>query len=286
MTTDPHGAASSDRYGRPPLVERMGNAAGRLIGEGWLRRLLRGGFRRLLGLVTGGGPRSVLPHGEVVRIAPEFRYLTWNPIEYEAFRTVLRPGDAALDVGANVGAYAILFGLWVGDTGRVLAFEPAPDAMAGLRRHIGLNRLAHRVQPIQAAVADAVGEAGFVSEGSQGTNHLRRGAGDPTANTVITVPTTTIDAVCAEHHLRPRLIKIDVEGAELAVLRGARRTIAGMEQDAGIFVEMHPAAWRAMGQSADDMRAELGAQGLRPVPLRETSDPWALEGECVRLERI
>ncbi|HUX33650.1 MAG TPA: FkbM family methyltransferase [Gemmatimonadaceae bacterium] len=285
MTNDPRGAASSDRYGRPPWLERMGNAAGRLIGDGWLRRMLRAGFRRVLGVVTGGGPRSVLPHGEVVRIAPEFRYLTWNPIEYEAFRAVLRPGDVALDVGANVGAYAILFGLWVGDAGRVLAFEPAPDAMAGLCRHIDLNRLQHRVHAVQAAVTDTVGDAGFVSEGSQGTNHLRRGAGDSTT-TVITVPTTTIDAVCAEQRVRPRLIKIDVEGAELAVLRGARQTIAGMDRDAGIFVEMHPAAWHAMGQSADAVSAELAAQGLRPVPLRETSDPWALEGECVRLERI
>lgn len=284
MTDDLRRVASSDRYGRPPLLERLGNRVGRVVSDGWLRRILRAGFRGALGLATRGGPRSMLPHGEVVRIAPEYRYLTWNPMEYEAFRAVLRPGDTALDVGANVGAYALLFGLWVGKGGRVLAFEPAPEAYAGLRRHLALNRLDDCVQAVHAAVADTVGEASFVSEGSQGTNHLASQGGSNT-HTLIRVPTTTIDAFCAEYNLRPRLIKIDVEGAELAVLRGARRTIAAMERDAGIFVEMHPAAWAAIGQSAHALHAELAAQGLRAVPLSETIDPWTLEGECMRLER-
>ncbi|HEY5219095.1 MAG TPA: FkbM family methyltransferase [Gemmatimonadaceae bacterium] len=285
MTDDSRDAAHSDRYGRPPLLERMGNSVGRLIGDGWMRRALRAVFRRLLGLVTGGGPRSVLPHGEVVRIAPEFRYLTWNPVEYEAFRAVLHPGDVALDVGANVGAYTVLFGLWVGDAGRVFAFEPAPAAYDGLQRHVALNKLRGRVQTLRVAASDTVGEAEFVSEGSAGTNHL--GWNSTTSSpAVIRVATTTIDEICAAQQLRPRLIKIDVEGAELAVLRGARQTIARMDRESGIFVEMHPSAWHAMGVSVEDLHAELAAQGLRAVPLRPSADPWLLEGECMRLERV
>lgn len=284
MTDDPRKIASSDRYGRRPVLELLGNRVGRAIGDGWLRRVLRAGFRRALGLVTRGGLRSVLPHGEVVRIAPEYRFLTWNPMEYEAFRAILRPGDTALDVGANVGAYALLFGLWVGARGRVLAFEPAPEAFAGLRRHLVLNRLDRRVRAVQTAVADREGEASFVSEGFQGTNHLSV-PNRPAGAALIRVPTTTIDAVCVEYQLHPRLIKIDVEGAEVEVLRGARQTIAAMDRGAGIFVEMHPAAWRTVGQSADAMRTELAAQGLRAIPLRQTSDPWAVDGECMRLER-
>ncbi len=284
MTDERRAAAHSDRYGRPPWLERVGTRLGRLIGDGPLRRVVRRWYRRALGLVTGGGPRSVLPHGEVVRIAPAFRFMTWNPVEYDAFRSVLRPGDAALDVGANVGAYAILFGQWTGEGGRVLAFEPAPAAFEGLRQHIALNGLEACVRPVQVAVSDAIGEAEFVSDGVQGTNHLGNGA-ESNASVVIRVPTTTIDEICGREGLHPRLIKIDVEGAELAVLRGARATIAAMGRDAGIFVEMHPAAWRTMGLSVDDMLAELATQGLRAVPLREVSDPWALDGECMRLVR-
>lgn len=285
MTDERRAAAHSDRYGRPPWLERAGARFGRLVGDGPARRVLRRWYRGALGLVTGGGPRSVLPHGEVVRIAPAFRFMTWNPVEYEAFRSVLRPGDAALDVGANVGAYAILFGQWVGDAGRVLAFEPAPGAFEGLRRHIALNRLGARVHPEQIAVSDTIGHAEFVSEGAEGTNHLG-GAAEDSASVVIRVPTTTIDEICGQEGLHPQLIKIDVEGAEIAVLRGARATITAMARDAGLFVEMHPAAWHTMGLSVNDMLTELAAQGLRAVPLREVPDPWAIDGECMRLVRV
>lgn len=278
------GIAQSDRYGSPSWFERMGIRVGRWVGDGWLRRALRSAFRRTLTWLTRGGPRSVLPNGEQVRLAPAYRFVTWNPVEYDAFRPCLAAGDTALDVGANVGAYAVLFGLWVGERGRVVALEPAPDAFAGLRAHVVLNGLERVVEPVRAAASDRAGEAEFVSEGVQGTNHLAPAGTDGAAR--IRVPTTTIDMLCAERGLGPRLIKIDVEGAELAVLRGARRTIAAMPPDGGLFVEMHPTTWATMGISAEDIRAELATQGLRAVPLRATDDPWAVDGECMRLERI
>ncbi len=51
-----------------------------------------------------------LPGGEVYSIDPAFRHITWNPIEHEAFRAAVRPGDVVLEAGANVGAYTLLFG--------------------------------------------------------------------------------------------------------------------------------------------------------------------------------
>ena len=72
----------------------------------------------------------------------------------------------------------------------------------------------------------------------------------------------SIDQFCAERGLAPRVIKIDVEGAELAVLRGARSTIAAAGPGLQLFVEMHPHLWPALGISADDVRRECEAQGL------------------------
>lgn len=281
MSTEPGGPAASDRYGREPALERWGARLGGLIGDGWLRRVLRTVFRKALAWSNSGGLTSRLPHGEVVRVAPEFRFVTWNPVEYEAFRQVLRPGDVAFDIGANVGAYTVLFAQWVGVAGQVHAFEPAPDAFRGLRRHLELNHLGEIVVVHRVAVSDQIGEASFVGTGSDGTNHLLSRSESEVR--VIRVPTTTVDAVCAESGACPRLLKIDVEGAELAVLRGARHTIARMDRDAGIFVEMHPTAWRLQGLTADDIRAELATQNLRAVALRETAEPWAVEGECMRL---
>lgn len=281
MSAESGGPAESDRYGRERALERWGARLGRLIGDGWLRRVLRTVFRHVLAWSNGGGLTSRLPHGEVVRVAPEFRFVTWNPVEYEAFRLVLRPGDVAFDIGANVGAYTVLFAQWVGAAGKVHAFEPAPDAFRGLQRHIELNHLDEIVVARRVAVSDQIGEAGFVGTGSEGTNHLL--SQSESEARVIRVSTTTVDAVCAESGVCPRLLKIDVEGAELAVLRGARHTIARMDRAAGIFVEMHPAAWRVQGLTVDAIRAELAAQGLRAVALRDTDEPWAIEGECMRL---
>jgi FkbM family methyltransferase len=285
MSDEQPKTAKSHSYRRPALLERTGDTIGRLLGDSSMRWRLRNVYRRLLGIATRGGPRSVLPHGEVVRMAPEFRFVTWNPVEYEAFRAVLRPGDTALDVGANVGPYAILFGIWAGPQGRVVAFEPAAAAYEGLCRHLALNGLTGHVRALRVAVSDTVGEAEFVGEGFQGTNRLRGGATADASSRTIRVPTTTIDEVCRVERLQPRLIKIDVEGAELAVLRGARETIARMAADGGLFVEMHPVAWRATGITVDDVRDELSRQQLSAVPLRANVDPWSLDGECMRLVR-
>src|SRR5207237_6618595 len=109
--------------------------------------------------------------GETVRILPAYRFASWNLDEYFAFKRAAGAGSVALDVGANVGCYALLFGQWVGPTGKVFAFEPAPEAFAGLCRHISLNRLSGVVVPVQAAVSDASGVA-QLDDGVPGTNRL------------------------------------------------------------------------------------------------------------------
>src|SRR5262245_16575080 len=76
-----------------------------------LRRPLKPLFNRLLAR-QGDGLQSVLPGGEVVRVAPAYRHISWNLDEYSAFRTVVRPGSIVLEAGANVGAYTVLFGQW------------------------------------------------------------------------------------------------------------------------------------------------------------------------------
>jgi FkbM family methyltransferase len=186
-----------------------------------------------------------------------------------------------LDVGANVGAYTLMFAAWVGEHGRVFAFEPAPDAREGLRTHVALNHLDDRVTIVPAAVAGRVGEAPFAIHPSGGASSLAVQSVD--ARSRITVTTETIDNVCKTHALLPAVIKIDVEGAELDVLQGARNTLTlpGLH----VFVEFHPAAWRAAGISRADIEQELAEQGFTVQPLDPAHDPWTTEGICVRLRR-
>jgi FkbM family methyltransferase len=242
---------------------------------------LRRAFESLLDRLPGDHLVSVLPAGERVRLSAKYRHATWNPDEYHAFRAATQKGTTVLDIGANVGAYTLMFATWVGEQGRVFAFDPAPDACGGLRAHVALNGFDDRVSIIQAAVTDTVGDAPFAIHPSGGASSLAlasvRGA------TPVTVATETVDSVCKAYGLLPAVIKIDVEGAELGVLRGARNTLAlpGLH----VFLELHPAAWRDMGIGRSDLEQEIREQGFRIEPLEPAYDPWTTEGVCVRLRR-
>ena len=233
-------------------------------------------------LQTGGrGLSSTLPGGEKIRVLPEHRYLSWNPQEYAAFKRVVSPRMVALDVGANVGAYSMLLGQWVGPAGRVYAFEPAPHAFSGLVRHIHLNDLDDVVRPLAEAVGDRETRAEFLVMETAGESRLA--ARDDRPDGRLTVPVVTIDGFCAREGIDPDFIKIDVEGWELAVLRGARETIRRRGRDLALFVEMHPSAWPHIGASRESLLDELRAQRLEPVSLTGADDMWTIEGVAVQL---
>jgi FkbM family methyltransferase len=282
MTREPLPTAPSDNFRRRPLVERAGETFRNLpVGAG-LREWLKRFYYSALMLQSGGrGLTCRLPHGEIVRALPQHRHMSWNPEEYDAFGASVAAGDTALDVGANVGAYSLLLGQWVGPAGRVFAFEPAPAIFRGLSRHITMNNLAGVVEPVMAAVGDRVETASLLVAGTHGESRLASPGDDPGSK--VDVSMTTVDAFCAARALAPRFMKVDVEGFELPVLRGARETIRRAGSSLALFVEMHPSAWPVLGTSKADMLAELDAQSLEIVPLAPVNDIWAIEGVCVRL---
>jgi FkbM family methyltransferase len=240
-----------------------------------LRRL----HEAVLDRLPGDHLVSVLPCGERVRLCARHRSLSWNPEEYRAFRDAVRPGAIVLDVGANVGAYTLLFSQWVGRAGRVVAFEPSPSAACSLRHHLDLNE-ADNVEVIDAAVSDHEGTAALYDDGFAGRSSLIAVADCQSA---VTVKTTTIDGFCSQRSLTPDVVKIDVEGAEADVLRGARRTLASVR--AAVFVEFHPSVWRLRNLDGSDLARELEAQGFEPEPLDPQFDVWSTEGVSVRLRR-
>jgi FkbM family methyltransferase len=127
----------------------------------------------------------------------------------------LRAGDRMVDVGANVGIYASLAAGAVG--ARVLALEPATETLPDLRATLALNGIEDRVDIRPVAAGARPGVLRF-TRGRGTTNHL---APDGTAE----VPVETLDALCAD--APPLLLKVDVEGAEAAVLAGAAALLAG-----------------------------------------------------------
>lgn len=167
----------------------------------------------------------------------EDRWLMQNVFES------LRPGDTFLDVGSHVGLYAIGAALRVGPRGRVVAFEPTPETVRKLARNLALNHLTDRVTIEQVAVSDGRGTVSFITNGTSMMNSIfagvpdghRRPGGTPCS---IEVRTAVLDDYFVEGERT--VAKIDTEGHELAVLRGAGRLLAS---PARVFVELHPWAW-------------------------------------------
>jgi FkbM family methyltransferase len=284
--TDRITVAESDKFRRPSRMESFGSSVGRVVANMPFRPLLKAAYQAALNIQTGGrGFKCSLPDGEVVRVLPACRFVSWNVAEYRAFKEAVAEGHTALDIGANVGCYSLLLGQWVGPQGRVFAFEPAADTFSNLSKHIRLNSLSDRVTPVQAAVSDSTATASFLALDHHGMNRLAVDQDRSDHARVVTVPTVTVDEFCARERIAPDLIKIDVEGFELAVLRGARETIKARGDELALFIEIHPTTWGEIGMSKVDLIEELDRQGLKAMPLRDSDDMWSIEGECLRVVR-
>jgi FkbM family methyltransferase len=259
-------------------LERLAARVRGAAGATGLAAALRPAFRALLAASARDRLVATLPGGERVRLDPAHRQLAWNAEEYAAFKAATPRGATVLDVGANLGAYTVLFAQWAGPGGRVFAFEPAPATRAGLARQLALNGVAAFVTVRPEAVAASSGTRPFRADGLQGDNRL-----DAASAGGLDVPTTSIDEFCAREGVRPDVIKIDVEGAELDALRGARQTIARGGGRLAVFVELHPSVWPRLGISRGEIEAELDFQQLALERIDADGDPWSIEGVCLRL---
>lgn len=129
-----------------------------------------------------------------------------------------------VDVGANIGAYSLIAS--ENPAVRVVAFEPIPAAHAKLKRNLALNGR-DRVHVLNMAASSEPGHLRMTCDGASSVNRVVDAGGhDPTKQGETTiVDVTTVDLACAALDLQPTVIKIDVEGHELSVLRGASASL-------------------------------------------------------------
>ncbi len=155
-------------------------------------------------------------------------YKLLKPFKIEpCIRRFCRAGDTVVDVGANIGEWALQMADAVGPTGRVIAVEPVPHLAAALRKSALANNM-RQLSVSAVALSDTAGQAEFsVERANTGGSRLGRHGHDAGACEHITVRVATLDELLARSGAgRVDFIKVDVEGFELEVLRGARGALA------------------------------------------------------------
>jgi FkbM family methyltransferase len=259
------------------LVPSLARTTAELLGrDSWLVSQLRPAYESYLSWSSGGSiPWTI--NGVAYQVSPRQRHRLGSAYDApvaDFLRERVRPGAVCYDVGANVGVYVMQFAHWSGPSGRVIAFEPNPGARAALAEHIDLNDLEERAEVVAAAVSDSPGEANFYAADADGMSRLgapnRALAGRARE---MKVPVITLDDFCRERGLAPDWLLIDVEGFEIAALRGARELIARRKGALGVVVEMHPNVWESARTTRALAEATLAELGLRPVPLTGQADP-------------
>jgi FkbM family methyltransferase len=187
-------------------------------------------------------------------------------------RSFLKPGMTFVDVGANIGYFTLLAAQLVGSQGRIVAYEPTPVVAARLRENILLNGF-DQVIAVEAAVCEEVGTA-----------HLHQSADDPEANSLfdetghsLEVSVTSLDTDLKCRGIKKiDLLKIDAEGAETLVLRGATAFLDAPDPPV-IIIEINPVTLAPAGSSVPEILDLLASHRYSFAEL----ESFAYQGEMV-----
>lgn len=145
-----------------------------------------------------------------------YSYGCLDYFDEQAMRRLLPPGGIAIDAGANIGYYSLLLARWTGSAGRVVSFEPVPFTYSFLQRNLGRNG-GINVTPVNCALGSGAGRVRMTNPSGARIGHF-----SVAESGGFEVPCATLDGEIARLGLgRVDFIKIDVQGYELEVLRGA-----------------------------------------------------------------
>lgn len=257
-----------------PLATAISGVLGR---NSSLIKNLRPAYELTLDWLSRGRGIEWEINGVLYRIDPHFRHVVNHNHESAVasfLRSRVKPGDLCFDIGANVGIYALQFAHWSAPNGRVIAFEPNPEACAALTKHLTMNGLSTRATVEPLAVGDQDCDVTLYAVGADSRSRLRT-PNDQIADRAITstVRMIRLSEFSRQNALVPNWLLIDIEGLEFAALRGASDLIRDQRYKLGIVVEMHPSFWPALGNNRAEAEGVLRELGLHAVPLSGQADP-------------
>lgn len=170
-----------------------------------------------------------------------------------------RGRKCVLDVGAHIGLVALPAASVLDPSGTLVAFEPSGANRAMLERNVALNGLSDRVRvaPLLVGASERNDAIIYELDEPSGMNSVAGGVQKEARRTV--VAQTTLDSFCARHALAPEVVKIDVEGAELDVLAGAREVMARYRPS--IFLSVHPRQIATLGRTMDQLMELIASAG-------------------------
>jgi FkbM family methyltransferase len=205
---------------------------------------------------------------------------TKEPGTFRWITSEAREGDVFYDVGANMGIYTIPAAQEVGDTGMVYAFEPHGSNLVSLLTNVSVNGLEERVGVLSCALHDSVGVFDFTYQDLASGSSLsqlqteRRAFGAPPAGVPSeTKLATTVDDLVAQEVIRPpTLVKIDVDGNELLVLRGMRTVLTGNDPPRAVLVEVNADERDELPPFLADCGYQLAHRDYTPTGRRMIAD--------------
>jgi FkbM family methyltransferase len=281
-----------------PLPYRIFSAYCRLYFTITGRAQLRGG-RQLFYAVSGLSGllssrdyiRLKLPDYEVYLDSADPRFLqvvnvlTSDQSDTQVLSALLSEGDTFIDVGANHGSYSIVASRLVGIKGCVVSIEPQPHLARAIEKSLASNALCSS-QVHQIAVGDCDGEVELLipcdTSGSAGIYPAYSGLH---RHRKVKVPLRRFDEAVDWQTLPGKtLIKLDVEGSELAFLKGARRMIASLKPS--LLIEIHPHTLKASGRTGEELKCLLIELGYkRYAEFRTLEETFPIEHMETRTEK-
>ncbi|MBG9377134.1 FkbM family methyltransferase [Panacibacter sp. DH6] len=207
-----------------------------------------------------GGPAMRLYKDSILS---KYIYNGFEQAELTFVQKVLKPGDTFFDIGSNMGFFALYAAQITGANGKVYAFEPTPVIYKRLTENISENNFSN-VQAENIGLSDAKGFLKlFIAEaGKDGWNSFAK---EKEGQQSIEVPVNTLDHYVESNNVdtaKIRFIKIDVEGWEIPVVRGALKTI-NAHDDIILMMEFTESNSKAAGYNIGDLYDIIEQQGFK-----------------------